>query len=74
MPAQGVAQIRAIEQRRLNRLWLRNPHVEGSTIAFSPLDDRRAREFLLSGYNLDIDAVDTITGRPLSFRALDRAR
>jgi hypothetical protein len=70
----ALAQIRAIKRRQLSRLWLRDPCVEGSTIALSPSDDRRAREFLLSSCNLDIDAADTITGRPLSFRARDRAK
>ena len=70
----ALAQIRAIKRRQLSRLWLRDPCVEGSTIALSPPDDRRAREFLLASTNLDIDAVDAITGRPLSFRAHDRAR
>jgi hypothetical protein len=72
--ARALKQIRNIERRRLNRLWLRNPDIEGSTLELGPSDDRRAREFLLWGYSLDIDAGDPITGRPLSFRARDRAR
>jgi hypothetical protein len=72
--ARALKQIRNIERRRLNRLWLQNPCIEGSTLELSAPDDRRVREFLLSDYNLDIDAVDTLTGRPLSFRARDRAR
>ena len=71
--ASALKQIRNIERRQLNRLWLRNPDIEGSTLELNASDDRRAQEFLLS-YNLDIDAVDAITGRPLSFRARDRAR
>jgi hypothetical protein len=71
--ASALKQIRNIERRQLNRLWLRNPDIEGSTLELTRADDRRVRELLLS-YNLDIDAVDAITGRPLSFRARDRAR
>lgn len=70
----ALRQIRNIERRRLNRLWLRNPDIEGSTLELTRADDRRVREFLLASYNLDIDTVDTMTGRPLSFRARDRAR
>lgn len=70
----ALRQIRNIERRRLNRLWLRDPNIEGSTLELTRADDRRVREFLLASYNLDIDAVDTMTGRPLSFRARDRAR
>ena len=65
--ARALKQIRNIERRRLNRLWLRNPDIEGSTLELTRPDDRRAREFLLSGYNFDIDAVDALTGRRFRF-------
>ena len=45
--ARALKQIRNIERRRLNRLWLRNPDIEGSTLELSAPDELRAWEFLL---------------------------
>jgi hypothetical protein len=72
--ARALKQIRNIENRMTHRAWLKNPEAEGCTLELSSRDERRVREFLLSGYGLNIDAVDAASGRPLTPRAVDRAR
>jgi hypothetical protein len=72
--ASALRQIRNIERRLLHRYWKINPEAEGSTLELSSSDELKARQYLRSGFGLDIEAVDGVTGKPLTPRAVDRAR
>jgi hypothetical protein len=67
-------QLRNINRRMLHRAWLNHPEIEGSTLELSPYEEDRVQSFLRDELGLDIERPDRVTGRPLTPRALDRAR
>jgi hypothetical protein len=72
--AKAVKTIRNIQRRSLHRAWLNHPETEGSSLELSQHEEERVRSFLRDDLGLDIEAADAHTRRPLTPRALDRAR
>jgi hypothetical protein len=50
------------------------PWIEGSTLELPAHEEERVRACLRNEFGLDIEAADAVTRRPLTPRALDRAR
>lgn len=63
-----------IERRRLRRAWQKDPSIEGATIALSPNDERRVRQYLVSTHGVDLSGCCSLTGRHFTPSAQDRLR
>jgi hypothetical protein len=72
--AEALKAIRNIQRRALHRAWLNHPEIEGSTLELSPHEEERVRMSLRDDLGLDVERPDSVTGRALTPRALDRAR
>jgi hypothetical protein len=57
----------AIRRRNLRRVWRRDPTVPGATLALSPRDEAKVRDFLLSVAGVRLEDLAT-------HRAIDRCR
>ena len=72
--AKAVAQLAAIERRRLRRAWKANPLIDGATIVLLPHLERKLTAYLLRHHGFDLDAIVSQTGWLLTPRARDRCR
>ena len=65
--------LRSIGRKALQRAWLIDPRLPGSTLMLSDHDEARAHKWLLQTHNVDLEALSP-ANEPWTPRAIDRLR